>query len=156
VVADLPPPSSPAALSTTSSSISDDKERKNTRKVLLLLLETISFNKNTTMFLTPVTRSVAPDYHEYIKNPIDLSTIKKRIETGAIRSFSELESQIYLMFTNAFMFNGGDDIMFEMARDMFNNTVLELEKYKRTTEGEISCLQTLTYRTILSLEGLSV
>lgn len=46
-----------------------------------------------------------PVYYDYIENPIDLKTIKKRIQTQYYSAIDELESDILLLISNAHAFN---------------------------------------------------
>ena len=148
-VGDHHPPTSPAGLSTTSSSLNDDKERKRIKNVLLILHRQICFHREASLFLHPVTKAVAADYDLYIRRPTDLTSIKKMVENGTIRSLAEFESQIYLMFTNAFMYNGGNDVVFGKAREMFKHTVEVLNEHKRTTEGELQSLHLTLHSALL-------
>jgi hypothetical protein len=52
---------------------------------LLLLLLQICQHKHASLFAGPVSEAEAPEYKEVVLNPVDLATIKKSIESGAIR-----------------------------------------------------------------------
>lgn len=45
------------------------------------------------------------DYHKIIKTPMDLGTIKKRLENNFYRSASECMQDFNTMFTNCYIYN---------------------------------------------------
>jgi bromodomain-containing factor 1 len=56
-------------------------------------------------FLAPVDRKLYPQYYEVIKNPMDMGTIKKRLEDCFYSSASQFEHDVMLVFKNCFKFN---------------------------------------------------
>ncbi|TNN22162.1 Bromodomain-containing protein 2 [Liparis tanakae] len=46
-----------------------------------------------------------PDYHKIIKQPMDMGTIKKRLENNFYRSASECIQDFNTMFTNCYIYN---------------------------------------------------
>eukprot|EP00124_Ichthyophonus_hoferi_P002843 Ihof_evm4s214 gene=Ihof_evmTU4s214 len=59
-----------------------------------------------------------PDYHTIIKTPVDLSLIKKKLETGEYRSPAEFASDMRLMFTNCYRYNPAKTEVFEAGRQL--------------------------------------
>jgi bromodomain-containing factor 1 len=52
-----------------------------------------------------------PTYFDVIKNPMDLSTIKKKMDVGDYETSEEFEADVRLMLNNCFTFNRpGDDV----------------------------------------------
>lgn len=45
------------------------------------------------------------DYHKIIKSPMDMGTIKKRLENNYYRSASECMQDFNTMFTNCYIYN---------------------------------------------------
>lgn len=45
------------------------------------------------------------DYHKIIKTPMDMGTIKKRLENNYYRSASECMQDFNTMFTNCYIYN---------------------------------------------------
>jgi len=45
------------------------------------------------------------DYHDIVKKPIDLSTIRKHLETGVYTEPWQFVDDIWLMFNNAWLYN---------------------------------------------------
>lgn len=48
---------------------------------------------------------VLQDYHKVIKNPMDMGTIKKRLENNYYWSASEAMQDFNTMFTNCYIYN---------------------------------------------------
>ncbi|XP_070837819.1 CREB binding protein b isoform X4 [Chaetodon trifascialis] len=46
-----------------------------------------------------------PDYFEIVKNPIDLSTIKRKLDTGQYQEPWQYVEDVWLMFNNAWLYN---------------------------------------------------
>jgi len=47
-----------------------------------------------------------PDYHNIVKRPMDLGTIKKKLSTGAYNNVKEFISDMELVFDNSILYNG--------------------------------------------------
>ena len=59
-----------------------------------------------------------PDYFEIIKNPMDLGTIKKKVENNGYKLISEFGADVRLTFDNAIAYNGDGSDVCKVARDM--------------------------------------
>ncbi|KAL0159861.1 hypothetical protein M9458_043586, partial [Cirrhinus mrigala] len=46
-----------------------------------------------------------PDYFDIVKNPIDLSTIKRKLDTGQYQEPWQYVDDVWLMFNNAWLYN---------------------------------------------------
>lgn len=51
--------------------------------------------------------------------PMDLSTIKKNVESGAIRTTTEFQRDISLMFFNSIMYNPNYHEVNRLAKEMY-------------------------------------
>ncbi|XP_078613929.1 BRCA2-interacting transcriptional repressor EMSY-like isoform X3 [Branchiostoma floridae x Branchiostoma japonicum] len=56
-------------------------------------------------FIHPVDPAVAPDYYNIIKQPMDFSTIKKKLEGGQYNSMEEFHADMQLIKSNCFQYN---------------------------------------------------
>ncbi|KAJ8317579.1 hypothetical protein KUTeg_005483 [Tegillarca granosa] len=78
----------------------------------------------------------------YTFRPMDLSTIKKHLESGMIRSTAEFQRDMMLMFTNAVMYNSSNQDIYKMAVEMFNDVMVHIEedemKRRRTSSEQHS------------------
>ncbi|XP_024152915.1 bromodomain-containing protein 2a isoform X1 [Oryzias melastigma] len=59
-----------------------------------------------------------PDYHKIIKTPMDMGTIKKRLENNYYRSASECMQDFNAMFTNCYIYNKPTDDIVLMAQSL--------------------------------------
>ena len=75
----------------------------------------------------PVRDDIAPGYSNVVKRPMDLSTIKKNIEAGSIKSTIEFQRDVMLMFTNAIMYNSSNHDVHKIANEMYKEVLTEIE-----------------------------
>lgn len=59
-----------------------------------------------------------PDYFEVIKQPMDLGTIRKKLENGVYHSLKEFEGHCHVTFDNAMMYNPQGSVVYNMAEEM--------------------------------------
>lgn len=84
----------------------------------MLVYNRLATHKYASVFLRPITEDQAPGYHSVIFRPMDLSTIKKNIDNGTIRSTMHFQRDVMLMFQNAIMYNKHDTFIYKMAVSM--------------------------------------
>ncbi|XP_010868860.2 bromodomain-containing protein 8 isoform X2 [Esox lucius] len=127
-------PSSPA--SSQFSMSSEDQEaiqaQKIWKKAIMLVWRAAANHRYANVFLQPVTDDIAPGYHGIVHRPMDLSTIKKNIETGLIRTTAEFQRDIMLMFQNAVMYNSSDHDVFHMALEMQRDVLEQIQQFLAT------------------------
>lgn len=80
--------------------------------------ETIHANKITIPFREPVTSRDAPGYFDIVKRPMDLSTVKRRMEEGIVTSPEEFYDDMLLICNNAVLFNDPESDLYELAMEM--------------------------------------
>jgi bromodomain-containing protein 8 len=83
-----------------------------------MLLSQISQHRNGNIFHNPIRPAEAPDYHDIVKRPMDLKTIKGRIRDNVITDTLQFERDIYLMFMNAMIYNRPHSDIFKMAQEV--------------------------------------
>ncbi|XP_077273128.1 bromodomain containing 8 isoform X3 [Temnothorax americanus] len=88
------------------------------KKAVMLVYNRLATHKYASVFLRPITEDQAPGYHSVIFRPMDLSTIKKNIDNGTIRSTMHFQRDVMVMFQNAIMYNKHDTFIFKMAVSM--------------------------------------
>ena len=59
-----------------------------------------------------------PDYFEVIKKPMDLGTIRKKLENGCYHELKEFEAHVHLTFDNAMLYNPQGSVVYNMAEEM--------------------------------------
>ena len=74
----------------------------------------------TTYFRKPVDpeKDGAPNYLEKVKNPIDLSTIKSKLQSSGYKAVSEFMEDIRLIHHNAETYNGENSMITFIAKDI--------------------------------------
>ncbi|XP_045703083.1 bromodomain testis-specific protein [Phyllostomus hastatus] len=80
-----------------------------------------------------------PDYYTLIKNPMDLSTIKKRLEHKYYVQASECIEDFNTMFSNCYSYNKpGDDIvlMAQALEKLFKQKILHMPREEKVVSGK--------------------
>ncbi|KAI7866668.1 Bromodomain-containing protein [Spinellus fusiger] len=74
-------------------------------------LKTLMKHRTAYPFLQPVDPVAfnIPDYFDIVKNPMDLSTIQKRLKNGEYASMDEFAGDIQLMLNNCYLYNNAGD-----------------------------------------------
>jgi len=133
----------PFSSSSTSSSMSnnsfsskfeDEKAYKAWKKAIMLVLNNISCHKHATIFMQPVRDDIAPGYSNVVFRPMDLTTIKKSIENGTIKSTKMFQRDIMLMFTNAIMYNSSNHDVHKISVEMYKEVLHDVEQLLNAQE----------------------
>lgn len=83
-------------------------------------------------FLQPVNREEVPDYYEFIKEPMDLSTMEVKLENNKYEKMEDFIYDLRLVCNNCRMYNGENTSYFKYANRLekfFNNKVKEIPEY---------------------------
>jgi E1A/CREB-binding protein len=90
-----------------------------------------------------------PDYFEIIKNPMDLGSIKKRMENNGYKLIAEFGADVRLTFDNAISYNGNGSDVCKVARDMKSTfeklhsamiASIDAEEEQRKSSGDVCVL----------------
>jgi hypothetical protein len=79
------------------------------------------YKLNTRPFLYPVNTKQFPTYKKIIKTPMDLATIKKKLDASMYKSREEFVDDVRLIFTNCEMFNEDDSPVGKAGRILRNH-----------------------------------
>lgn len=120
-------PNSPGSTTTNE----DEREYRNWKKSLLLVYNRLATHKYASLFLKPITNDQAPGYHNIVYRPMDLLTIRKNIDNGTIRNTIEFQRDVLLMFTNAIMYNKTNDLIYDMARQMQQESIQQIQLFQQ-------------------------
>uniref|UniRef100_A0A8C0QYB8 Bromodomain containing 8 n=1 Tax=Canis lupus dingo TaxID=286419 RepID=A0A8C0QYB8_CANLU len=127
-------PSSPA--SSQFSVCSEDQEAIQAQKIwkkAIMLVWRAAKSCMIIIYLDPVESSSPPfTCFCFVFRPMDLSTIKKNIENGLIRSTAEFQRDIMLMFQNAVMYNSSDHDVYHMAVEMQRDVLEQIQQFLAT------------------------
>ncbi|RCI00763.1 hypothetical protein CU097_000472, partial [Rhizopus azygosporus] len=112
----------------------EDPRHKSWLKNINLLWREIANHKNGTMFMNPIKESIAPQYYDIVKKPMDLKTIKNRIRDGLINTTTEFERDVILMLTNSLMYNTEGTEVYQMAKEMLDDATEQIRIFKTADE----------------------
>lgn len=119
-------PNSPAS---SSAYCDDERDNRSWKKAVMLVYGHLAAHKYASLFLKPITDEQAPGYHTVVYRPMDLQTIRKNIESGAIRTTAEFQRDVLLMFTNAIMYNKTNDLIYNMAAEMQKEAIQHIKQF---------------------------
>ncbi|KAL7470948.1 hypothetical protein ACHAXS_011224 [Conticribra weissflogii] len=112
-------------MSSTGGIKDSDRQKSQLKSELLQLVQKTSEQQFSWPFREPVDENEVPDYREVVKEPIDLSTMEKRIRKGDhYKSKHMLYSDMMRMVNNCKLYNGEASTYHECA--------VNLEKYLAT------------------------
>ena len=69
-------------------------------------------------FMVKPCKETYPDYYRFIKNPMDMETIKKRIKSSSYKTFKKFKSDVTLMFENCKAYNDPTSILHQDACEL--------------------------------------
>ncbi|ODQ65307.1 Bromodomain-containing protein, partial [Nadsonia fulvescens var. elongata DSM 6958] len=89
-------------------------------KFALATLRAIKRLKDSGPFLHPVDalKLNVPTYYDTVKRPMDISTMEKKLQTGAYTKISDFGLDMELIVYNCCLFNGTDSFISNMARSV--------------------------------------
>ncbi|CAL1261085.1 unnamed protein product [Larinioides sclopetarius] len=126
------------------------KTMKTPLQVLLsFLVKKLQAKDPNDFFAWPVTDAIAPGYSSIITNPMDFSTINKKIDDREYKSLSEFKSDMKLMCDNATTYNRPDTIYYKSARRLWHATMKLMHR-----EQLVSLKRSFPYMLDLSVEEL--
>ncbi|CAH3165694.1 unnamed protein product [Porites evermanni] len=130
-------PGSPA--SQVSQGSSDEQEaiqaQKTWKKSIMLVWRAAANHKYANVFLHPVTDDEAPGYHSIVfstKLIISNSFSCANGNCNTIRTTSEFQRDMMLMFQNALMYNSADHDVYRMAEEMRDDVMEQIQSYIAT------------------------
>ena len=96
-------------------------------------------------FHKPVSRKAIPRYYEMISHPMDLATIKTKIEKYEYRTADSLLKDLELVKTNAVKFNGAGTMLaieatgiYDTAKNMIETSKAELSHLEQAVADQMS------------------
>ncbi|XP_073140810.1 uncharacterized protein [Henckelia pumila] len=123
------------------------------KKTLELILNIIQRKDIYGVFAEPVDPEELPDYHGVIKNPMDFGTVRNKLSNGLYTTLEQIESDVYLICSNAMQYNAPDTIYYKQARGMHElakRKFYELSLNSRSSEKESKYEQNIRSSSILN------
>ena len=85
--------------------------------------------------LPPRSASASQDYFDIVKNPMDLGSVKKRLENSCYKMIHEFAADTQLCFDNAILYNGQESDVSKVAKEM--KVLFEKELTKLTASIDL-------------------
>ncbi|XP_013141950.1 PREDICTED: nucleosome-remodeling factor subunit BPTF [Papilio polytes] len=103
-----------------------EKQHRLWKKSVMLVYSRLCAHKYASLFLRPISDEEAPGYSVVVKRPMDLTTIRRNIDSGMIRTTAEFERDVLLMLSNALMYNSSEHSVHSMAMHMHEEAQCQL------------------------------
>ncbi|XP_026952348.1 bromodomain-containing protein 8-like [Sagmatias obliquidens] len=97
------------------------------KKTLLPVWKMIASHRFSSLFLKPVSERQAPGYKDVVKRPMDLTSLKRNLSKGRIRTVAQFQRDLMLMFQNAVMYNDSDHQVYRMAVEMQREVLEQIQ-----------------------------
>lgn len=78
-----------------------------------------------------------PDYFDVIKRPMDLTTIRKKLEGNAYSDLEAFEADMVLMLENAKLYNGEGSEVYDLSDELLGILHSQLARARETIEKEL-------------------
>ncbi|XP_057794687.1 uncharacterized protein LOC131010982 [Salvia miltiorrhiza] len=88
------------------------------KKLLVFILDRLQKKDTYGVFSEPVDVNELPDYFEVIDQPMDFGTVRKKLDRGAYKKLEELEADVFLICSNAMLYNSPDTVYYRQARSI--------------------------------------
>ncbi|XP_073046408.1 uncharacterized protein [Primulina eburnea] len=109
------------------------------RTMLVFILDRLQKKDIYRVFSEPVDPNELPDYGEIIEHPMDFGTVRNKLAGGAYKNLEELETDVFLICSNAMTYNAPDTIYYRQARSIQELAKRDFENLKH--EGDDGELQ---------------
>ncbi|KAH1097251.1 hypothetical protein J1N35_014172 [Gossypium stocksii] len=107
------------------------------KKLLLFILDRLQKKDTYGVFSEPVDLKELPDYCDIVANPMDFSTVRKKLDGGAYTTLEQFEKDVFLICSNAMLYNAPDTVYFRQARSMQELAKKDFENLRQDSdEGE--------------------
>ena len=100
------------------------------------LISSLKKEDNMFLFATPVTAKMAHNYHDVIKEPMDLQTMTERASRGNYSNYAWVRESFELMVFNALTFNRAYSSLWKEAKRYYNQCILNIFQKKNSGAPE--------------------
>ncbi|TBU18655.1 chromatin remodeling transcription factor [Ordospora colligata] len=115
--------------------ISEESEAKTTMRMFIMyMICDLKMNACAWPFLKPVSANDVPNYYKYIKKPMDISKMAKKVEDGIYKSVREFEEDVRQMITNCLSYNGKDTQYYKCGQVLVKHFEMRMETYKHVVD----------------------
>ncbi|XP_034623110.1 bromodomain-containing protein 1 isoform X2 [Trachemys scripta elegans] len=103
--------------------------------LLRSVLDQLQEKDSARIFSQPVNLKEVPDYLDHIKHPMDLSTMRKRLDFQGYKNLNEFEEDFNLIIDNCMKYNAKDTIFYRAAVRLRDQGGVVLRQARRDAEG---------------------
>ncbi|MCL7050965.1 hypothetical protein MKW94_013944, partial [Papaver nudicaule] len=86
--------------------------------LLVFILDKLQKKDTYGVYAEPVDLDELPDYLEIVEQPMDFGTVRKKLSSGAYSCLEQFEKDVYLICSNAMLYNSSDTVYFRQARSI--------------------------------------
>ncbi|CAF3650081.1 unnamed protein product [Rotaria sp. Silwood1] len=104
----------------------------------MTIIQFILAHKQGYLFEHEITEEIAPKYHQYVRRPIALDTIRKTLESNGYQTKEYFKRDIYLMLYNAMKYNPRYHHVHRSAKHIFNVTVPLFNLSAQEIQGQMA------------------
>uniref|UniRef100_A0A8C8DVZ6 Bromodomain containing 1a n=1 Tax=Oryzias sinensis TaxID=183150 RepID=A0A8C8DVZ6_9TELE len=102
--------------------------------LLRVLLDQLQAKDQARIFAQPVDVSEVPDYLDHIKNPMDFSTMRQRVDAQCYNNLDQFEADFNLIVNNCLKYNSKDTYFYRAAVRLRDQGGVLLRKARRDVE----------------------
>lgn len=111
----------------------DKKPQIDVKSQMKIILDKTKLHSRAWPFQKPVSPSDAPNYSEYVKTPMDLSTLEKNVNNNKYKTIEEFEKDMRLIFSNCYAYNPPESVYSRSGKDLeeYFNKLMKIYKIGR-------------------------
>ncbi|XP_042021877.1 bromodomain-containing protein 9-like [Salvia splendens] len=109
------------------------------KKMLVVILDKLQKKDTYGVFSEPVDIEELPDYFDVIDKPMDFGTVREKLDRGAYKKLEELEADVFLICSNAMLYNAPDTVYYRQAHSIQEIAKRDFENLRH--EGDNGQLQ---------------
>ncbi|KAF5727952.1 hypothetical protein HS088_TW21G00092 [Tripterygium wilfordii] len=104
------------------------------KKVLELILDKLQKKDIYGVYAEPVDLEELPDYLDYVDNPMDFATVRKKLANGSYCTLELFESDVFLICSNAMKYNAPETIYYKQARSIEELATRKFQRLRANIE----------------------
>lgn len=114
-------------------------------------IQNLKKKKDAQLFLLPVDPVALgiPTYFDVVKNPMDISTIERKLSFKEYSSVQEVKQDFDLMFNNCYLFNGPDSAVSVIGKSLQTSFDREMLKLPKTVKQQEKKKRSLVFSEII-------
>ncbi|CAG7902094.1 unnamed protein product [Brassica rapa] len=101
------------------------------KKLLLFIIDKLQKKDMYGVYSDPVDPEELPDYHDIIENPMDFSTLQKKLDSDSYRKF-----YVFLICSNAMEYNSADTVYYRQAQAIQELAKKHFENLRQDSDDE--------------------